>query len=107
MWEAGFNRSADLPCLRVSDRTKAGANSDHPARRRPTARDPNSSAGGDSSFLVGILLAPLLLLADHSAFYRLLSPGFDGATGLSTAGHGGAGHLLQVLPGDRKSTRLN
>src|ERR1035437_6121831 len=99
MWEAGFNRSADLPCLRVSDRTKADANSGHTARRRPAARGSNSSAGGDSSFLVGILLVPVLLLADHSAFYRLLPPGLDGATGLSTAGYGGAGHLLQVLPG--------
>ena len=86
MREAGFNRSAGLPGLRVSDRGKADANAGRAARQRPSARGPNPSSCGGSPFLVGLLLVPVLLLADYPAHYRVLSPGLDGAQDLIRSG---------------------
>src|SRR5664279_2033064 len=99
MREAGFNRCAGLSCLRLSDRREVGADSGRVGHREPAARGPNSSAGGDSPFLVGILLVPVLLLADYPAHHRLFPPGRDGAENLSTAGHVGTRPSVKELPG--------
>src|ERR1035437_10444882 len=99
MRETGFNRSADLPWLRIPDRGKAGANPDRASRRSAFAGLAYASAGGDSPFLVGILLVRVLLLVDHPAHHRLFPPGLDGAENLSTAGHVGTWPSVQELPG--------